>query len=803
MLFAPSDLLKTKHMSDFKRNLKLGWRNILKNKFFSFLNIGGVAIGIAVTTLILFWVVDELSFDKFNDNLGQIFQVYEHQVYSDGQDLHTGCTPFPLSNELKQTYPEVLNATTFTNLGGLPVKYQTTEYKDIDLMLADREYTNIFSLDLIEGDINATEAPDKIIITPKIAQLFFQNESPVGKVLTIYGSYDFTVGAVVDYPKEHSTARFDILGSVKIAEKLGADLTRWGNNWPSTCLLLEKGTDIDNLESKFTNLLKDKGQDNTSLYLFPYAKRHLYTFSGKNNRVQYIYQFLAIAIIIILIASINFVNSSTASSETRRPEVGIRKVLGATKVDLTSQFFYEKGLMIFMSIILAAILVLAFTPVFSQVADKKISFALLGNKYLLLMLVGMVLTTLILSVAYPSLYISSFAPARVLKKVVKGNGKRISFRSLLVVVQFTLSIILVICTIAVSSQLRYINNYDLGYQKDNLIYINLDEATKAKHEALSTEFKNIPGVVNLAKSDKLPFYGGNSSWGYDWQGKDPENKVLICLMRVDRNYFETLGIKLAEGRSFSPALDKAEDNEQESPVEVILNQEAIRRMKMTEPIEKYFGRNAEDRGRIVGVAKDFHFESLRNGIEPLVMIPLTQNPDVLILRVRPENFTETMAAINESWKTIIPDTNIEIGFFDQRLERMYNSENRIAGLFRYFSFIAIFIACIGLFGLSVFAIERKRKEIGIRKVNGSKVSQILAMLNKDFVKWVLISFVLASPIAWYTMNRWLQNFAYKTTLDWWIFALSGLLAVGIALLTVSWQSYRAAVRNPVEALRYE
>ncbi len=790
-------------MSDFKRNLKLGWRNILKNKFFSFLNIGGVAIGIAVTTLILFWVVDELSFDKFNDNLSQIYQVYEHQVYSDGQDLHTGCTPFPLSNELKQTYPEVLNATTFTYLGGQPVKYEAIEYKDIDLMLADNEFMNIFSFDLVEGDINAIKAPDKIIITSKTAQLFFPGESPIGKVLKVYGSYDFTVGAVVDFPEKHSSTTFDILVSIKVAEKLGADLTRWGNNWPYTCMLLEKGTDIDNLESKITGLLKEKGQDNTSLYLFPYVKRHLYTFSGKNNRIQYIYQFLAIAIIIILIASINFVNSSTASSETRRPEVGIRKVLGATKVNLTTQFFYEKGLMIFMSIILGAILVLAFTPLFSQLSDKEICFSLLGNKYLLLMLVAMVLTTLILSVAYPSLYISSFAPARVLKKAVKGNGKRISFRSLLVVVQFTLSIILVICTIAVSSQLKFINNYDLGYQQDNLIYINLDEATKLKHEALSAEFKNITGVVNLAKADKLPFYGGNSSWGYDWQGKDPENRVLICLMRVDRNYFETLGIKMVEGRSFSPAMDNAEDNDQEFPVEVILNQEAIRRMKMTEPIEKYFGRNAENRGRIVGVAKDFHFESLRNGIEPLVMIPLTQNPDVLILRIRPENFTETMASINESWKTIIPDTNIEIGFFDQRLERMYNSETRIAGLFRYFSFIAIFIACIGLFGLSVFAIERKRKEIGIRKVNGSKVSQILAMLNKDFIKWVLISFVLASPIAWYAMNRWLQNFAYKTTLDWWIFALAGLLAVGIALLTVSWQSYRAAVRNPVEALRYE
>ncbi|MDX8339090.1 FtsX-like permease family protein [Draconibacterium sp. IB214405] len=790
-------------MSEFKRNLKLGWRNILKNKFFSFLNIGGVAIGIAVTTLILFWVVDELSYDKFNDNLAQMYQVYEHQVYSDGQDLHTGCTPFPLSNELKQTYPEIENATTFTNLGGLPVKYETTEYKDISLTLADKEFMNIFSFDLIEGELNAIEAPDKILITPKIAQLFFPNESAIGKPLTIYGNYTLTVGAIIDYPKEHSSTQFDILASVKLAEQLGADLTRWGNNWPFTCLLLTKGTDANELESKLTGFLKEKGQENTSIYLFPYAKRHLYTFSGENNRIQYIYQFLAIAIIIVLIASINFVNSSTASSETRRPEVGIRKVLGATKANLTSQFFHEKGLMIIISIVLGAALVLAFTPLFGQVSDKQISLLLLGNKYLIIMLAAMILTTLILSVAYPSLYISSFAPARVLKKAARKSSNRVSFRSLLVVVQFTLSIILIICTIAVNSQLKFINNYDLGYNRDNLVYINLDQATKTKHEALTSTFRNISGVANITKADKLPFWGGNSSWGYDWQGKDPENKVLICEMHVDREYFETLGITLAEGQSFSPATDLVEDEDRNYATEVILNQEAIRRMKMTEPIEKYFGRNGSDRARIVGVAKDFHFESLRSGIEPMVITPLRDNPDVLIFRIRPENFSQTIAEIKESWKTIIPDSNIELGFFDQRLQQMYNSEERISGLFRYFSFIAIFIACIGLFGLSVFAIERKRKEIGIRKVNGSKVSQILAMLNKDFIKWVLISFIIASPLAWYVMNSWLQNFAYQTELHWWIFALAGILSIAIAVLTVSIQSYKAATRNPVEALRYE
>ena len=789
-------------MSEFKRNLRLGWRNILKNKFFSFLNIGGVAIGIAVTTLILFWVVDELSFDKYNANLGQMYQVYEHQVYSDGQDLYTGCTPFPLANELKQTYPEIENATTYSNLGGLPVKYETTEYKDISLTIADKEFMNVFSFELIEGDLNAIEAPDKILITPKIAQLFFPNESPIGKTLTIYGSYNLTVGAIIDYPKDHSSTQFDILASIKLAEQLGADLTRWGNNWPFTCLLLSKGTDANELESKLTGFLKEKGQE-TAIYLFPYAKRHLYSFSGENNRIQYIYQFLAIALIIVLIASINFVNSSTASSETRRPEVGIRKVLGATKINLTSQFFYEKGLMIAISIVLGAVLVLGFTPLFGQLSDKHISLSLLGNRYLILMLIGTILTTLVLSVAYPSLYISSFAPARVLKKAARKSANRISFRSLLVVVQFTLSIMLIICTIAVNSQLKFINNYDLGYNQNNLVYINLDDATKTKHEALSASLKNISGVESLTKADKLPFWGGNSSWGYDWQGKDPENKVLICAMHVDREYFKTLGISMAEGQSFSPSTELTEDSESEFSNEVILNQEAIRRMKMTDPIQKYFGRNGGDRARIVGVTKDFHFESLRTGIEPMVMLPLNDNPDVLIMRIRPENFSQTLAAIKENWKTIIPDSNIEIGFFDQRLQEMYNAELRISGLFQYFSFVAIFIACIGLFGLSVFAIERKRKEIGIRKVNGSKVSQILAMLNKDFIKWVLISFVIASPLAWYVMNSWLQNFAYQTELHWWIFALAGILSIAIALLTVSVQSYKAATRNPVEALRYE
>lgn len=790
-------------MSTFNRNLKIGWRNILKNKFFSFINIGGVATAIAVTTLILFWVVDELSFDKHHSNLDQIYQVYEHQVYSDGQDLYTGCTPFPLSNELKSNYPEVLNASTYTFMGRQPVKYKNTEYKDIPLLLADKEFVNIFSFDLLEGEMNTIDAPDKVIISKKLAEMFFPNESAMGKVLTIYGTYEFTVGAVVDYPRKHSSFDFDIMASLEVAKNMGADFSRWGNNWPFTNILLAEGADPEALESKITGLLKEKGQENTSIYLFPFAKRHLYNFSGKNNRIQYLYQFLAIAVIIVLIASINFVNSSTASSETRRQEVGIRKVLGATKMNLSNQFVYEKGLMIGISLVLGILLVFAFSPIFSQVSGKSISLELLGNKYLVLMLLLMVVTTLVLSVAYPALYISSFAPVRVLKKAVQKSKNRISFRSVLVVVQFSLSIVLVICTIAVTAQLKFLNDYDLGYNKDNLVYIYLDESTKTKHEALSTEFSAISGISKITKSDKLPFWGGNSSWGYNWQGKDPDNKVLICIMRVDRNYFETLGIPMKEGRSFAPVYDKIGSTESEFAGEVVLNEEALKRMKMEEPIGKFFGRNGGDRANIVGVAKNFHFESLKTGIEPMVIVPLTSNPDVIIMRVETTGFAQTLEDINKAWANVVPDSNCEIGFFDQRLASMYNAEKRISGLFTYFSFIAIFIACIGLLGLSVFAIERKRKEIGIRKVNGSNTAQILALLNIAFIRWVLVSFVLASPLAWFAMNRWLQNFAYKTPLEWWIFCLAGILAVGIAIVTVSFQSYKAAVQNPVEALRYE
>lgn len=781
--------------------LKSAWRNILRNKVFASLNMLGVALAIAVTAMILFWVVDELSYDRCHEDLEQIYSVYEHQQYSGSQELYTYCTPFPLSSYLEEQFPQVIHASTFFTIGLNSVIHEEEEYRELSIYMADSNFLKVFSFEVIQGDPAAMYEPGKLAITEHLARRIFGDESPLGRTLIIYGTHEFSIEAIVSHPQNNSTIEFDILLPIETAQAMGANLEAWGNNWPRTALKLAPQADEIRLDTAIRELLVERGQTNTTLYLFPFAKSRLFNISGDNNRVQYIYQFLAIALIIILIASINFINAATAASEGRRGEIGIRKVQGASRGMLVRQFIHEQGLMILLSLIFASLLFFLLTPVFNELSGKELDASVFRNGLYLLLLVLLVLGTLLLSVSYPAWYISRFNPVQALQKQLPLRRSRVNFRSLLVVLQFTLSIILIISTITVSVQLKYISQHDLGYDHENLVYISLDDASKMHHGVLSAAYREMPGVEQVTCSDKLPFWGGNSSWGYQWTGKDPENRVLICRMYVDEHYFETLGIPLAEGRGFSDAAIKNASNEN-GDVEVILNQEAIRRMEMEEAVGKEFGRS-DYMARIVGVSQDFHFETLKHGIEPMVMVPLREAPDVIIMRLDPVRMFGTLELIKEKWDEIIPDNNCEIGFFDERLEAMYRSELRISGLFRAFSLIAIFIASIGLFGLSVFAIERKRKEIGIRKVNGSSISQVLLLLNGAFLKWILLAFVLASPVAWFVMDGWLQNFAFRTRISWWIFVLAALLATTIALLTVSWQSLRAARRNPSEVLRYE
>jgi putative ABC transport system permease protein len=785
-------------------NIIAGYRSIRRDGIYSIINIAGISLGVAVVTLILFWVVDELNFDKFHQNLDRIYTVYEHQEYSDGQDLFTFCTPFPLSQELAKNYPEVENATTFNEIWKQLFRYGDKEYKEGPVYCVDKEFLNIFSFRIIEGDRNALKAPDKMIINEDIARLFFGNEPAIGKMLTINDTLSLTVGAVMATQKENSTLDFKILLPIEFMKQFGADFSRWGNNWPRTSVLMAEDADVNNFGNKIASLCKDKGeQESTMLHIFPFKNERLYSYSGKNNRIQYVYQFLGIALIIILIASINFINLSTAKAEQQRQEIGIRKVLGAGRKDIIKQFVIEKGMMILISLIISSMLVLLFLPTFNSVSDKHITTDLLQNRYMILILLLAIILVAFISVIYPSLFLSSSIPANAVKKTASRKIAGTSLKNLLVVIQFTLSVILIIGSIIISKQIRFINNYNLGYNQSNLIYLFLNGEGKNKYDALIQELKHVSGVQNMSLTNNLPFYGTSSSWGFDWEGKNPETKLLMSQMEVDRNFFATMGIDFIDGTTFSNQYDRVKKSEEISAPEVILNKEAIRRMGMDNPVGKYFGSFNDKKGTIKGVINDFHFQSLHRTVEPLLITPLSYVPDNIIIRINPASFSRTIEDIKKTWNKVLPQSMCEIGFFDESLKRLYQSEVRISGLFRYFSFIAIFISCIGLFGLSLFIIERRTKEIGIRKVNGARVFEVLAMLNKDFIKWVIIAFIIACPVAWYIMNKWLQNFAYKTDLSWWVFSAAGAIAVVVALITVSAQSYKAATRNPVESLRYE
>ena len=778
-------------------------RYIFRNKIFSAITSAGLSIGMATFVLILLWVMDEMNFDKFHENIDKLFCIIEKQEYSGGQNLYTNNTPFALKDELQNKYPEVLNVTRTLWMGDRPMSFEDKVFTAGPVAMVDPEFLSVFTFNILTGDPNALKEPDKIMITREIAEIFFGDVDPVGKTLKMDDQYEFEVGAVLKNVPDNSTFKFNILVPFVQMEKIfGRDLNSWGNNWPRTTILLKEGTSVELFQNKIENLCKDNGQENTTLFVRPFVKDHLYSYSGDNNQVQYIYLFIAIGIIILLIASVNFVNLSTARSETRAQEVGIRKVVGAHRSNLIFQFLSEKILLVFMSLILAAVVAYLLTPLFNDISGKHIIFNIFRDRNLMLLFMGAAIITILLSGIYPAVILSSFSPLRALKSMFMVKSKKqVRLRSILVIVQFTLSIILIFSAIVVLSQLQYIKNFNLGYESENLIYIELPGQAKKNHIPFSNEILKIPGVVKLTKADKPPFWSGNSSWGFDWEDKDPNVTVLINTMWVDKNYFSVLGIPFIDGDSFSDRFDSYDVDKIEN-LDVILNTEAIRRMKLNDPVGKYFGLG-EVKATIVGVTKDFNFESLRRAVEPMLLLPIQEDPNVLIVRIHSENIHQTIENVEQLWKKINPASPFVFGFFDDRLQQMYQSEVRISKLFKYFTAIALFIACLGLLGLSSYSIQRRTKEIGIRKVVGASVRRIVLLLSKEFTRWIFISFLIACPVSWYIMNLWLQNFAYKTELYWWIFAVSGMTALLIAIITVGFQTIHAALKNPVDSLGYE
>jgi ABC-type antimicrobial peptide transport system permease subunit len=642
-----------------------------------------------------------------------------------------------------------------------------------------------------------------VVITENMAQKYFGAEDPMGKMLNFNDRIDFQVTGVLENIPINSHLQFDFVLPFHLLENLGQDIHNWGNFNFFCYVMLDKNTSFDSASKKISGYLRTINPENAQLFIQPLAQIHLHSdfeydaLAVNNNDHKYIFIFASIALFVLLIACINFINLTTARSRNRAKEVAMRKVVGADRKNIIRQFFGESLAFAFVAFGLALAFVFLFLPAFNDLSGKQLSLDLSGNILIPAGLIGIAIFTGLLSGSYPSLYLSSFQPGKVLKKTFTANPKGSVFRKVLVVVQFSLSIFLIIGTTVVDNQIDYIRNRKLGFKKENLIYMPLAGGIRQQYEAVKNEWLRNTNIVSVTASSNLPSFGRNWATGnLDWEGKNPEETILMQGVDVDYDFFETFGMQMKAGREFSKDFVADENSS------VILNETAINIMGLSSPVGKRFS-VGDWQGTIVGIVQDYNFKSLHNKIEPLILTMVNRQLNYMFVRIKGQNMPDAIKFLKSQWEHHNPQFTFEYGFVDTLLGNLYANEEKVRTLFNYFTFLAIFISCLGLFGLAFYLTEQRTKEIGVRKVLGASVPKIVTMLSKEFIKWVLIANIIAWPLAYFFMDKWLQNFAYRTSLRIWTFLLSGVLAFMIALLTVSYQTIKAASANPVDSLRYE
>lgn len=780
-----------------KNYIKVALRTIFRNKTYSFINIFGLALGLACSFLILIWIMDELSYDKFHKDVNRLYFLYQQQLYSNNHQLNTDNLPGPLKNELMSNFPEIENATRFLPAGMKPVKFGEHSYSEL-ICLADPEFLKMFSFPLKKGSYNAAlNEPFSILLTEKMAKKYFGNEDPLGKTITIEGKYLFKItGVLKNIPSNTQFNFVDFIAPfINSKEIVGATFESWGSNWPRTYVKFKEHTDVNQFNNKIAHILRQHQiSQKTTLYTYQVKDRHLYF--SQRGKIQYVYIFASITLFVLLIACINFMNLSTARSNKRISEVGLRKTLGAMKRNLISQFIGESVLLSILALFLAIILMEISLPLFNKISGKVLTLSYLLNFPVILSICTITLVTGFISGIYPAFYFSSFQPSQTLKGVLKSGPKASYFRNTLVVIQFSLSIFLIAGTFIINNQMRYVNNKDLGYNKENLVYIPLKRELIDKYQTIKNEFLKSPLIKGVTATSKIPVSGGNSTSNLVWEGKDPELSVLTNIVITDKNYIKTMGMKMALGKDF--IMDESINGN----YEYILNEEAIRQMHLDNPVGKWYG-EGEDKGFIAGVVKDFHFDTLHRKIEPMLIVNSYKYSQYILVRLKKEHEGKALAYLQNTWNKIAPSSLFTTTFLTDRLEDRYGSEKNLLRLFNVFSAIALLIACLGMFGLSLFAVEQRIKEIGVRKVLGASVPSIIILLTKDFTKWVVFANILAWPAGWIVFDRWLNHFAYHSNLNITPFILAAFFAFVISIIAVWYQSFKAAVANPITSLKYE
>lgn len=787
---------------------KTAFRNLWKHRVFSFINLTGLAVGMAACFLIYLYVSFELSYDTFHSKADRIYRVV-CDIKTPTEVINAGGPSWAVPPNAKDEFPEV---EAFVRLApdNLLVRKGNIKFQEDNVMWADSAFFKVFDFKLLKGNPHtALTEPLSVVLSETAAKKYFNNSDPIGQTLLITsdGFAARVTGIMKDIP-ENSQIKTDLVLSMStIMKKFDQDLDKqWGNYGAQAYLLLRSGTNARALEKKFPAFLEKrngtemkKSQMYATLFLEPLKDVYLRSTrnGSKTGNINNVYVFSVIAIFVLLIACFNFINLTTARSVERAKEVGIRKVVGALKTQLAAQFIGESVMLCLIAFILAIGLAALFLPSFNMLAGKTISHGVFSNmRYILLLFLAAVGIGLLAGI-YPALVLSSFNSVTVLKGRFATGAKGILLRKGLVTAQFSISIALIIATIIVYTQMKYMRSQDLGFNKDQMMVIdtNGDKAKEAFRQAVA----GIPNVVSTAMSGSVPG-GGNPGAYSQIENKKGEMQIAnLDLYFVDWDYIPQYQIKMVAGRAFSR--DFGSDTTQA----MILNEAAVKMFGYSSP-QQAVGRRFSQWGRegkIIGVMKDFHFRALQQVIKPLSMRIEPNGCSLVSVKVSGGNLPATIKAIENKWKTLIPNRPFSYFFMDEFFDKQYKGEEKFGKLFLNFAVLAIFISCLGLLGLASYSTMQRTKEIGIRKVLGASVSGIVNLLSKDFLKLVLISFFIAAPIAWYFMDRWLRDFAYRVNIGWWVFVLAGVTAMAIALLTVSFQAIKAAVANPVKSLRTE
>lgn len=784
-----------------KNYLKIAWRNLIRNKSFSLLNIVGLSIGLAVTALILIWVNFDVSIDQFHEKKDRIYEVY-NQYPVDGEIWTWNSTPKIMAPTIKKDYPEVESISRYNyddtflfSVGDKKIKSTGT--------IVDPEFLNIFSFPLLEGSVETVlEGVNSVVITESFAKKLFGNEPAVGKMVKVDNSDTFKVTGILKDLPNNTGFNFDFLMPWAYAQQRGWNDKHWGNNAIATYVLLKEGTNYNDFSKKIKNLREryDKESPDMVTYLYPWSRYWLYSEfeDGKEvgGRIVVIRMFGIIAFIILIIACINFMNLSTARSEKRAKEVGIRKVVGARKGALIAQFLGESILISFIAAALALVLLLLLLPAFGELIQRPLSLDM-NNAWFWITGLIVVLFTGVLAGSYPALYLSAFKPSAVLKGTFKKNSAPITPRKVLVVLQFSVAIILITASIIVTQQLKKVQDRQSGYSKNNLIYSIIEGDLEKNYTLIKNELLATGVAESVTKTSSPITEGWSNSWGYEWKGKDEDDKTTIQRFNADDAIVKTIGMEIITGRDFD--LNKYPTDS----TAAIINESAVKLMNFEEPIGQIIKDNGVD-WHVVGVVKDFILDSPFQKIDPMVIAGAKFGHNVIHVKFNKTVATsESLAKTEAIFNTYNPEYPFNYEFVDQQYAKKFNNEQRTGELVDLFTLLTIFISCLGLFGLASYMAENRIKEIGIRKVLGASVRSITTLLSKDFLKLVLISIVLAIPVSWYFMSKWLEDFAYRITISWWTFALAGVLALTIALLTVSYQAVKAAIKNPVKSLRTE